>query len=220
MSLIQILEKLSATILAIQTDHPLRVGIDGVDAAGKTHLANELVPYLEASGRCVIRASIDGFHNPGKVRRRGGTYSSDGYYFDSFNYQLLKERLLIPLGPNGNREYSAKVFDFRSDQEAQSEIFHANKNDILVFDGVFLFRPEIHEHWDFKVFVDVDFETVIHRVTMRDGYLFGEKEEILNRYNQRYIPGQKIYLESVHPRSKADIVINNNNIDLPSIIHP
>ena len=58
----------------------LRVGIDGVDGAGKTTLADRLGQVLEAAGHKIIRSSIDGFHNPrairyvrGKTRRRGST---------------------------------------------------------------------------------------------------------------------------------------------------
>ena len=51
-------------IAAIQRDHPVRVGIDGVDASGKTVLADELIKPLRDRRRSVIRVSMDGFHNP------------------------------------------------------------------------------------------------------------------------------------------------------------
>jgi pantothenate kinase len=72
-------------IAAIHLDHPVRVGIDGVDCEGKTMLADELVKPLQARGREVIRASIDGFHNPREIRHRQGRSSPRGYYEDSFD---------------------------------------------------------------------------------------------------------------------------------------
>jgi uridine kinase len=72
-------------ICQVRRSHPVRVAIDGVDAAGKTTLANELVGPLERLGRPVIRASIDGFHNPATVRYRRGDTSPEGYVRDSFN---------------------------------------------------------------------------------------------------------------------------------------
>jgi uridine kinase len=45
-----------------------RVAIDGVDGAGKTYFADELAEVLGASGRSVIRASVDGFDNPRSIR--------------------------------------------------------------------------------------------------------------------------------------------------------
>ena len=46
-----LIQDLGSRILSIKRDHPVRVGIDGVDAAGKTTLADELAPHIEAAGR-------------------------------------------------------------------------------------------------------------------------------------------------------------------------
>lgn len=46
----------------------VRIGIDGVDGAGKTIFADELAEVLRAAGQKVVRVSIDGFHNPREVR--------------------------------------------------------------------------------------------------------------------------------------------------------
>src|SRR5450759_1567169 len=57
----QTLHQLASIVVSRIPPHPLRVAIDGIDAAGKTTLADELAPLIEAQGRPVIRASIDGF---------------------------------------------------------------------------------------------------------------------------------------------------------------
>src|SRR6185295_11684400 len=82
-------DTLVSMIAAIQRDHPLRVGIDGVDGVGKTTLADELVGPLRNLNRRVIRASVDGFHNPASIRYRQGPLSPRGYFLDSFNYEAL-----------------------------------------------------------------------------------------------------------------------------------
>lgn len=53
----QLLEHLADLINQIDCTHPLRVAIDGVDAAGKTILDDELVRPVEKRGRPVIRTS-------------------------------------------------------------------------------------------------------------------------------------------------------------------
>jgi len=111
----QLLERLTALVVAIPCSHPLRVAIDGIDAAGKTTLAGELAPLIEAQGRPVIRASIDGFHHPRSIRYRRGPDSPEGYYQDSFDYTALRAVLLDPLGPHGNRRYRHAVFDVHED---------------------------------------------------------------------------------------------------------
>jgi hypothetical protein len=47
--------------------------------------------------RSVIRASVDGFHNPRAVRYEGGRYSPEGYFENSYNYAALKQCFLDPL---------------------------------------------------------------------------------------------------------------------------
>ena len=92
----ELLDELASRIIAIEKSHPVRVGIDGVDAAGKTTLADDLVSHVEARGRPVIRASIDGFHNSAEVRHQRGKSSPEGYYLDSFNYNALTKQLTNP----------------------------------------------------------------------------------------------------------------------------
>jgi uridine kinase len=213
----QMLKELANIILAVKHDFPLRVGIDGIDAAGKTFLANELASFLTESGHTVIRASIDGFHNPKEIRHKRGSYSPEGYYYDSFNYEFIKDCLLKPLEPQGNRKYRFSAFDFKTEHETQIKELKASDTDMLIFEGVFLFRPELYPYWDFKIFVDINFQTSLARALERDIYLFGDKQEILKRYQERYIPGQQIYLESVNPKTKADVIIDNNDFMKPVI---
>src|SRR6188474_1850630 len=108
----QLLDYLAGRIIETTRPHPLRIGIDGPDAAGKTTWAEELVAPLQRSGRPVIRASIDGFHNPAAIRHARGLTSPEGYYHDSFNYETLVESLLAPLGPGGSRRFSTAIFDY------------------------------------------------------------------------------------------------------------
>lgn len=92
--MLQALAKRIATLLSA---HPVRIAIDGIDAAGKTTLANELAMVLQSQGRTVIRASIDGFHRPRAERYQRGPASPEGYYADSFDYPALRDELLLPL---------------------------------------------------------------------------------------------------------------------------
>jgi uridine kinase len=212
------IKEIANLILKAKQDAPLRVGIDGVDAAGKTFLANQIAAELTQWGATVLRASIDGFHNPKEIRYRHGNLSPEGYYYDSFNYELLKESLLEPLGAGGNRRCRLKAFDFKTDSEIRADELLAADESILVFEGVFLFRPEIRHYWDVKIFVDTSFETSLKRALERDLYLFGNQEEIQKRYREKYIPGQKLYLENEHPQSLADVVIDNNDFAQPKIV--
>jgi len=171
----QVLEQLSTLIVGCRVPHPIGVAIDGPDAAGKTTLADELAGLLERGGNAVIRASIDGFHRPRASRHRRGEYSPDGYFQDSFDYEALRRHLLAPLGPNGDRRYRPRVFDFRSDAAVPDEWSVASGNAILLFDGVFLLRTELNDVWDFRVVVAVEFEEMLRRALVRYVTLLGSR---------------------------------------------
>lgn len=209
--------RLIQRIIAIERPHPVRIFIDGIDAAGKTTLAHDLVAPLQTSGRSVIHASIDGFHNPGSVRYRRGPDSPHGYFEDSFNIKAVQQVLLDPLGPDGNRRYRRAAFDFRTDQPVNAPVEMAEVDAILLFEGVFLLRPELRSHCDFSIFLDISFETSLRRALQRDLHI-GNAAAIEERYNKRYIPGQKIYLDTCHPRDHADVIIDNNDPQNPDVI--
>jgi len=207
----QFIDLLVHRINEFQFERPVRVAIDGPDAAGKTTLANELVKPLQALGRPVIRASVDGFHNPARLRHARGAESPEGYFYDSFNHQTLIDSLLAPLGPNGSGRYSPAAFDYHTDTELRPPLEMAEPKSILLFDGVFLLRPELARYWDFTIFVDVSFETVLTRAKQRDAIAFGGVEETTRRYQRRYIPGQQLYFTECQPKTRADLVIDNND---------
>jgi len=214
----RLLAYLSDLILQVHRPHPLRVAVDGIDAAGKTFLANRLVAPLEARGRPVMRASIDGFHRPRAERYHRGFSSSEGYYADSFDVDSLKSVLLSPLGPAGDRRCRLKIFDCHTDSPIHQAPHSISEDTVLLMDGVFLMRPELNASWDFRIFLQVDFDVALQRAIVRDQYLFGSSQAVKERYQQRYFPAQRFYLQKVQPCLLADVIVDNNDPDHPSII--
>ena len=209
----QLVLRLAERLAAIQLPHPVRVGIDGIDGVGKTTLADALVAPLAARGRPVIRASIDGFHNPRTVRYRRGRNSPEGYYLDSFNLGALTLMLLEPLGPGGSRRYRTAVFDYRIDAVIEGTRAEADPRALLLFDGVFLHRPELTRFWDFSLFMDADFAITVPRMAGRDGTSAGLDDPL----NRRYVEGQKLYLKTCEPGRLADVMIDNTDYDNPVV---
>src|SRR5438034_1205075 len=139
------LERLADLISAVQRPHPVRVGIDGVDGAGKTMLADELVAPIQRRGRPVVRSSVDFFHRPRAQRYQRGRHSPEGYFLDSFDYGGLKAALLNPLGPAGSRRFCRRLFDHRINLPVDAVREQADAEAVLLFDGIFLHRPELLE---------------------------------------------------------------------------
>ncbi len=210
----ELLQFLADKIVEIKKDTPILVGINGIDAAGKTTLANELANYLTSLKHDVIRSSTDNFLNQKKVRYKKGKDSPEGCYHDTFNYDLMCKVLLEPLA-SGKLNYKVMAFDYLTDKEVDFPAEQATNDSILIMDGIFLFRPKLAEYWDLRVFLDVDFQHAAQRAKERktDKKLIGSKDKIIDRYNKRYIPAQKLYFKEVNPKEKAHVVIDYNNFN-------
>lgn len=216
----EMLRILAERIAALPYAHPVRVAIDGIDAAGKTTLADELALALPSRGRPVIRASVDDFQRPRSERYQRGPTSPEGYYLDAFDYPVLKEALLLPLGPAGSRKYRRAVFDFHTDHPVAAPQKVAPTDAVLILDGVFLLRPELNELWDYRIFVELPFEAALRRARQRDANLFGSEEAVRERYTERYIPGQRIYFKAARPRERADAIVHNEHPQNPRLSFP
>ena len=220
MKRLEFLTQIAERIVSVPCTHPLRVAIDGVDAAGKTIFADELAPLIESLGRTVIRSSVDYFHHPAEVRHQTSSSSPQSYYDDSYDYDELIRMLLKPLGADaGDRRYCVGIYDYRVEQTMEEVWQVAPTDAVLLFDGIFLQRPELDNYWDLRIFLQIDFETSVERAAQRDQYLFGTENQTRERYLKRYVPGQRIYLESVRPAEKADILINHRDPQFPCLIH-
>jgi uridine kinase len=205
-------------IEAVPCSHPLRVAVDGSAASGKTMLADELAISLHGRGRDVIRASIEGFLRPRIERYRRGPESAHGCYEDSFDYDRLRVELLRPLGESGSRLYRTEIYDRRTDLLVEAEQMEASADAILLFDGVFLLRPELVDAWDFRVFITVASEEIIRRARIRDAEMYGSPDDAERRFRARYLPSQRHYRGTVQPAELADVVLENDDPSRPVVL--
>lgn len=190
------------------------VAIDGPDTAGKSTLADNLVGAFEVAW---VRASIDGFHRPREVRVRRGELSPVGYYYDSFDYLTLTEQLLRPFRTGANR-LPVKKFDWRADEAVDQELSPVPERAVLVFDGVFLLRPELRLMWDLAVYLHVREDVVLRRALTRDVGVLGDENDVRERYLSRYLPGQALYRSECGPENLADVVVDNSDYANPVMV--
>lgn len=195
------------------------IAVDGIDASGKSCFAKKLYETIEAQHKHTILSSIDHFHNPRIERYKKGVDSPIGFYQDSFNLQMLKEKLLNPF-KTGETMVTLKAFDCDLDAPTQTDPVTVFDDSILIFEGVFVQRAELRNYWDLTIFLDITFETALKRNIDRqvDKDRIGSKEEIISRYQTRYQPGQQLYFDEAKPKENSDILIDNNDFNQPILI--
>lgn len=189
----------------------LRVAVTGITASGKSTLADEIAANLEHRGRRVTRIPVDGFHHPREVRYERGRESAEGYYRDAYDYKLLIERVLVPLGPDGSGVYQPRSFDFGQDRGIDLDYVEAQQGEIFLLDASFLLRPEVVDSFDYRIFVHADFEHAEHRGVKRDAADLGGEEEARRLYRLRYHEAQLLYFREADPIRHADLVVHNND---------
>lgn len=214
----KLIAEIADRIVDLRLDHPIRVGISGITASGKTTLANELAEELQCRQRRVIRASIDHFHHPRHIRYRQGKDSAIGYYEDAHDYESFKHKLLVPLGPNGSLYYQTISLDLAQDVYVNPELQLAAKDLIVIIDGTFLLKKELRTLFDFKVFVDTDFAIARNRGALREELAFGGYEEAEAMFLNRYHTASQLYIEEHAPQLCADIIMNNNDTSNPYVV--
>ncbi|NES30168.1 uridylate kinase [Micromonospora terminaliae] len=210
----EMLDRLAEAVGSVAVTHPARVAIDGPPAAGKTTLADELAVVLRAQGRDVIRATIDDFLFPRAQRYPRGEYSAEGCYFDTHDYAALNRVLLDPLGPGGDRRFQHAVYDRTTDATLSPPVTTATADAVLIFDGVFLMRPELIDRWDLRIFVSTALEKTVGRALVRERRV-SSRADIERRWRERYIPSQQLYLATVRPAEHADIIVHNDEPQQP-----
>jgi uridine kinase len=208
-----VLAELSRLVPA-RPDGFVQVGIDGVDGSGKTTFADALAEHLRLRGRAVVRIRADGFLNPRAIRHRRGRDSPEGFFLDSYDVPRLRLDVLDPFSPHGSGRYRESALDLAADLPLERPWQQAEPGAVLVLDGMFLHRDELVDTWDLSVLLDVPFAETARRMSLRDG----SNPDPEHPSMRRYVEGQRLYFRTCDPRSRADVVIDNTDVDGPRIV--
>jgi uridine kinase len=187
-----VIEELGDALAAVHAaDRLTRIGIDGVDGAGKTRLAEELAQELTACGRPALRVSLDQFERPPVERYARGELSPEGYYLDAFDVERFQAHLLSVGGP---------------------------RDVVIVADGVFLQRPELVGLWDATVWVEADLDVAARRGAERNLVWFDSLDDTHERYRLRYLPAQRRYIADRRPHERATFILRNTDLADPELV--
>lgn len=147
---------LAAVAVRVGRRHGARliIGVDGRSGAGKSTFAEELRRTLGRRGRSVICSTTNLFHQSRQERMRLGGPSLDGSYQDSHKVSVIIDELLVPFH-SGAAKVLIGAFDEPSDLPQPLRAVGPEKA-ILIFDGLFVHRPEFHELWGLSVMLRAD----------------------------------------------------------------
>ncbi|WP_231939744.1 nucleoside/nucleotide kinase family protein [Brevibacterium siliguriense] len=198
------------------------MALDGVDGAGKTTIARELVDLAEenagnswtAPARPVASVGIDGFHHPRAVRHADGT-GPETFYRSSYDYNAFLESVVGPF--RRGEAIIPSSWDVDADLPVESQPRILPSDCVLLVEGIFLHRPELVDLWDASVWIEVPFEVSVPRGNERFPGRFDADPE--DRSNRRYVGGQRLYFAEASPCEKATWVLDNRDLERPALVH-
>ena len=86
---------------------------------------------------------------------------------------------------------------------------------VVIADGAYLLRPELRDLWDFRIFVEIDFDLVLTRGAVRDSAWMESEQAAAEHYRRYYIPAERMYDTEADPRSHAEFIVDNRHIADP-----
>jgi len=165
------------------------VAIDGRAAAGKSTLAH----LLKAQLACNV-FHMDDFFLPQTMKTAERLHTPGG----NVHYERFLSDVLIPLGagkPFAYRPYSCKT----QSPEAPVQVVPAAIN---LVEGAYALHPALSDRYDYKIFVDIPYETQIARILSRNG------AEALRRFREEWIPLEEQYFDAFAIRGQCDLVVS------------
>lgn len=187
------------------SNRALVVGIDGLSGSGKTTLSRGLKAEIENIGYDAVVFHIDDFINDRSIRYDDSKEEWYCFYYIQWRYNYLVNEVLKHV--HNGEEVHKDIELYNKEKDSYDVVkLDITKNTVVILEGVFLQRTEIRKYLDLVVYLDVPREVRLERVILRDTYI-GGKEEVLNKYERRYLPGEEKYIKEHEPAKNADIVI-------------
>jgi uridine kinase len=188
------------------------VGISGIDASGKGFITEKIAQRLQEAGWRVATINADDWLNPPEVCLSHRT-PGEHFYKHAMRFDEMFDQLIIPLKENRAISFVADCADAKGNR--RKHIYEFRKIDIVLLEGIFLFKPAYRRHFDLTVWVDCSFATALKRAITRcqEGL---SPAETIRAFSTIYFPAQRIHFGRDNPQVAADFIIRN---DKPSQIH-
>ncbi|MDJ0349407.1 hypothetical protein [Cryobacterium sp. PH29-G1] len=133
------------------------IAIDGADAAGRAAFADDLAAVFREDERHVFRASLRYFqHSRAEQDRLAPDLpdSAERRYRVGYDYSALRRVLVEPFRLGGSTGFVTEEFDPDRDAWIQPTWQSAPADAILIVDGDYINRPELHGLWLYSVLLE------------------------------------------------------------------
>ena len=170
------------------------IAIDGTDARGRADFADDLAAVFREDERHIFRASLRNFQHSRAEQQRLAPELPDTperLYRIGYDYSALRRVLVEPFRMGGSTGFVTEEFDPDRDAWIQPTWQTAPADAILIIDGDYINRPELHGLWLYSVLLEGEPDS-------------GSATDSAARY-----------LAEVHPRDIVSAVVDTTNQQAP-----
>ena len=202
----RVLEAITRKRGAVAPDRALLVGISGIDASGKGYLAAKIAHQLQMEGLKVATIGADDWLNLPDVCINRNNYA-EHFYEHAIRFDEMFEQLVLPLREKRGISLMADCADAKA-TSYRKQCYEFHDIDIVLLEGIFLFKSAYRHHFDLTVWIDCSFECALERAIER-GQEGLPPAETIKAFTSIYFPAQLIHLARDNPREAADYIFKN-----------
>jgi uridine kinase len=187
----------------------LLVGISGIDASGKGFVSVKVADALRAESLNVALISADDWLNLPHVCVNPGNYA-EHFYEHAIRFDEMFKSLILPLGKERGLVLTADIADAIA-TSYRKHTYEFADIDIVLLEGIFIFKPAYRKQFDLRVWIDCSFECALERAITRgqEGLL---PAETIEAFETIYFPAQRIHLARDKPRDAAHVSFTNDEL--------
>lgn len=201
------MEAIARTCDAVAPDRALLVGISGIDASGKGFVSAKLADSLRNKSLNVALISADDWLNLPDVCLNRENYA-EHFYEHAIRFDEVFERLILPLKKHRTIDITADIADAKATRFCKHR-YEFRKVDVVLLEGIFLFKRGYRSHFDLKIWIECSFQTALRRAIAR-GQEGLPPPGTQYSFETIYFPAQRIHLDRDNPRRAANIIYIND----------
>jgi uridine kinase len=172
------------------------VGINGIDCSGKTTFAKSVSKYFthhKIENDCL---DIDNFNNRAIESETYKAFVSGSWDEKDLN------------------KYYKLIINYSDAIRAVSE--YKKKYPLVILEGIFIYKPQLADLFDLKIFLDIDISLGRKRFAERRS--LKQDKRPFEIYDEIWMLSHIRYESEVHPKRISDLVIDYNDASKP-VLH-
>ncbi len=200
-------DRILARRAEVPENRSLLVGISGIDGSGKGYIAGQIEAHLAQRAIASVVVNVDGWLNLPEERFDPKALA-ENFYQRAIRFDDVFSNLLVPLRDSRSVHLVAESLA-ETAKQYRKQIYDIRNVDVVLAEGIFLFKNEYRDFFDLRVWVECSFATALARAIERTQEGLSPANTIA-AYEAIYFPAQRIHFERDNPRASADLIYDND----------